>query len=432
MFGLIVLVALTLLFTALPAFGQEAEQGLQSTLTYQNAEGERVPAAGVTIVVTDESGAEIGSATSDDAGAILIPVPTPGDYVASVDVDSLPEGISLRDPDRASLDVEVRSGEMRNVLFALVEGEGGVPASEGSGTASASLFFGLLFEGIKFGLIIAMCSVGLSLIYGTTGLTNFAHGELVAFGALVALALDIFGMPMLIAGPIAIVATAAFGAANEQLVWKPLRHRGTGLVSMLVISIGLSILLRYLYLYQAGGRRIRYSQFSLQTGIDVGPITIVPREIWIIVISVIALVIVAIGVKQTKIGKAMRAVSDNRDLAESSGIDVERVIMVVWVAGGALAGLGGVLLGLDQGVRWDMGSELLLLMFAAVTLGGLGTAYGPLLGGLVIGVFVNISTTPIGGFALPPELKNVGALFVLVVILLVRPQGILGQRERIG
>jgi len=322
---------------------------------------------------------------------------------------------------------------MRNVLFALVEGEGGVSTdSSGSGTASASLFLGLLFEGVKFGLIIAMCSVGLSLIFGTTGLTNFAHGELVAFGALVTLALNVFGVHVLVAAPIGVAATGLFGAANELLLWKPLRRRGTGLIAMLVISIGVSIFLRYTYLYQAGGRRARYTEYSLQTGIEFGPITVVPRELWIIAISVLALVVVAVGVKQTKIGKAMRAVSDNRDLAESSGIDVERVILVVWTVGGALAGLGGVLLGLDQGIRWDMGSELLLLMFAAVTLGGLGTAYGPLLGGLIIGVFVNLSTTPIGGFALPPELKNVGALFVLVVILLVRPQGILGQKERIG
>ncbi len=96
------------------------------------------------------------------------------------------------------------------------------------------------------------------------------------------------------------------------------------------------------------------------------------------------------------------------------------------------AGLGGVLFGLDQGVSWDMGFELLLLMFAAVTLGGLGTAYGPLLGSLLIGLLVNVSTVQFGGRGLPTELKNVGALLVLVLILLVRPQGLLGRKERIG
>ncbi len=197
---------------------------------------------------------------------------------------------------------------------------------------------------------------------------------------------------------------------------------------MLVISIGLSILVRYFILWQFEGFRKSYDQYSLQTdGVTIGPVTIVPREIATIVISVLVLVGVALVVQRTRLGKAMRAVSDNKDLAESSGIDVERVIQVVWVSGAGLAGLGGILFGLDQQVKWDMGFDLLLLMFAATTLGGLGTAYGALVGSIIVGLFVQLSTLVVA-----PELKSVGALLVLVIILLVRPQGILGQRERIG
>jgi len=123
----------------------------------------------------------------------------------------------------------------------------------------------------------------------------------------------------------------------------------------------------------------------------------------------------------------MRAVADNRDLAESSGIDVERVTRWVWVAGSALAGLGGVLFGVTESFGWDSGFRVLLLMFAGVTLGGLGTAYGALIGSLVIGVFIQVST-----LVIPTDMKNVGALIALVVILLVRPQGLLGRPERIG
>ncbi len=122
----------------------------------------------------------------------------------------------------------------------------------------------------------------------------------------------------------------------------------------------------------------------------------------------------------------MRAVADNRDLAESSGIDVQRVITTIWVAGGSLAALGGVFLGLDQ-VKWDFGWRILLLLFASVVLGGLGTAYGALAGALVVGLAINLST-----LVFDAELKNMWALALLVVILLFRPQGILGQRERIG
>jgi neutral amino acid transport system permease protein len=130
---------------------------------------------------------------------------------------------------------------------------------------------------------------------------------------------------------------------------------------------------------------------------------------------------------KTKIGKAMRAVADNGALASSSGIDTQRVILFVWVFGAALAALGGTLLGLTEAVRWDSGFLLLLLMFAGVTLGGLGTAYGALLGSLIVGIFVQVSTLWIS-----TELKNVGALAILIVILLVRPTGLLGRRERIG
>ncbi len=424
---LAVLGALVLASSA--ALAQEAE-GVRSTLAYNDESGTRVPAVGVEVEVLDDTGAVVGTGTSDDAGAIDIDVPGPGIYLVQLVTETLPDGVTPKDAESSARTIEVRAGERRAALFPLVQGEG-----VSSGGSAGAEFAQLLFDGVKFGMIIAMCSIGLSLIYGTTGLTNFAHGELVAFGALFALMLndpDVLGLHIVPAGMLAVVATALAGGANERFLWRPLRRRGTGLIAMLVISIGLSILVRYLFVYQAGGRRERYSQYALQKGIDLGPITVVPRELWVIGLALVALVAVATAIKSTRIGKAMRAVSDNRDLAESSGIDVERVILTVWIVGGSLAGLGGVLFGLDQGVSWDMGSELLLLMFAAVTLGGLGTAYGPLLGSLIIGLLVNVSTLHISGNGLPTELKNVGALLVLILILLLRPQGLLGQRERIG
>jgi branched-chain amino acid transport system permease protein len=131
--------------------------------------------------------------------------------------------------------------------------------------------------------------------------------------------------------------------------------------------------------------------------------------------------------QRTRTGKAIRAVSDNRDLAESSGIDVSRVILNVWLLAGGLAALGGVFFGLAQLVSWDMGFRLLLLMFAAVILGGLGTAYGVIAGSLVVGIVAQVST-----LWFPVELQNAWALLVLILVLLVRPQGIFGQRERVG
>lgn len=411
-----------------PVHAGAQDSGFTGTITVEDANGDRIPAQDVRFVVEQE-GVVVAEGVTDADGVFLIPVEA-GTYDVSVDTATLPTGASLRNPDRAQLtDLTINDGQLRNVLFPLL-GDGVTIDTGNTGDGLGTRALRLAIDGLIFGLIIAMCAIGLSLIFGTTGLTNFAHGELVTIGALGALLFnssDGFGFHVLIAGFIAVLIAATAGGFNERYLWRPLRRRGTGLIAMLVISIGLSILGRYLLLYLAGGNRSFYEQFNLQTPYEIGPLAIVPRDLWIISLSVITLVLVALAVQRTKIGKAMRAVADNRDLAESSGIDVERVILVVWIAGGALAGFGGVLFGLNQGIRWDMGFELLLLMFAAVTLGGLGTAYGPLFGSLVVGLFINLST-----LVVPPEVKNVGALLILVVILLVRPQGLFGQRERIG
>jgi branched-chain amino acid transport system permease protein len=180
-----------------------------------------------------------------------------------------------------------------------------------------------------------------------------------------------------------------------------------------------------LYIFRGDPRS--YGQYAIQNGIAIGPILLPAKDLWSIGISVLMLLAVGLTLQKTKVGKAMRAVSDNRDLAESSGIDVQRVILVVWAVGSGLAGLGGVLWGLGESVSWLMGFRLLLLIFAGVILGGLGTAYGALVGSIVVGVFIQMST-----LVIPTELKNVGALAMLVVILVVRPQGIMGRPERIG
>ncbi len=421
--SLVLVMALLLGFWSGTAAAQDDEPGFRGTLTATPEEGDRFPVEGVRVVLTAD-GAEVGEATSGADGTWFIAAEA-GSYNVAVDTSTFAEGISLKDPEATSRDLELSPGQSRNVLFALIEGEGGAAPNVKSDLERIP---GLVKDGLIFGLIIAMSSIGLSLIFGTTGLTNFAHGELVTFGAVTALGLNKAGLHILLAGLIAVPLTAAVGAGNEVGLWRPLRRRGSGLIAMLVISIGLSILARYLVLYFVGGRRETYNQFALQTdGYDLLGFRIVNREIWIIIISMTVLLAVAFAVNKTKTGKAMRAVADNRDLAESSGIDVERVILTIWIAGAGLAGLGGILFGLNQGVSWNMGFELLLLMFAAVTLGGLGTAYGPLLGSLVVGLFINLSTLIVSS-----EIKNVGALLILGVILLVRPQGILGRGERIG
>ena len=206
-----------------------------------------------------------------------------------------------------------------------------------------------------------------------------------------------------------------------------MRKKSAGLIQMFIISIGLSLLLRHLILTFFGSRRSQYSQYTVQETLDIGPIRITPRDLVVTGLSLLVLFGVAYMLQRTRIGKATRAVSDNTDLAEASGIDVNRVILTVWVAGGGLAALGGVFYGLTQAVYWDMGFNLLLLMFAGVILGGLGSAYGAMVGSFVVGLVAQLST-----LWFPVELQNAWALLALIVVLLVRPQGILGRAERAG
>lgn len=404
--------------------GSLGGQVVRGTLGYDDEEGEEVPVEGIAVTVASQDGAFSRRATTDEDGRFAVPVPGPGSYVATIDPDSIPDDLSLRDEERTELSFDLGPGQSRSVLFPLVSGEGG----QGS-DPFVDRFLRLGVEGVKFGLIIAICAVGLSLIFGTTGLTNFAHGEMVTYGALIAYLFNVtIGWPMLVAGPLAVAVGVATGFLIDRAFWRPLHRRGTGLVAMLVITIGLGLLIRYVFLYQFQGRTRTYADYQLQRqGLDLGPVTIVPRDLATIGLSTVVLVLVAVFLQRTRVGKAMRAVADNRDLAESSGIDVERVVGYVWASGAGLAALGGILLGLSEQVSWVMGFQLLLLMFAGVTLGGLGTAYGALVGGLVVGLFVQLSTLWIA-----PELKNVGALVILIVVLLVRPQGILGQPERVG
>jgi len=144
-------------------------------------------------------------------------------------------------------------------------------------------------------------------------------------------------------------------------------------------------------------------------------------------VALAVLVVVSFTLAKTRIGKATRAVADNPALAASSGINVDRVITFVWVLGTALAGLSGVLLGIRQQVDFQMGFLLLLLVFTAVTLGGLGTIWGAMIGAIIVGLFIELST-----LVIPSELKNVGALGILILVLLIRPQGILGRAQRVG
>jgi len=377
------------------------------------------PVGGVVIVVTDDSDEEVDEIETNEDGKATITLPGEGQFTATLDLDSLDEDVGLPREGRDAISIDPNRARILN--FTLGDRE----------RASSSTWDKvpqLIFNGFSFGLVIAITSVGLSLIYGTTGLVNFSHSEHVTWGAIVAWWINVdHDLHIIPAALIAIAIGAASGAIVNRLVWSRLRSRGMSLVAMMIVSIGLSLAARSLLQLLFGGVFRPYRQFYRQDGIDIGPITTTPKILWMIALIIVVIVAIASLLQYTRIGKAMRAVADNGDLAASSGIDVDRVILFVWAIGGGLAALGGILFGLQQQVQFEMGFRLLLLMFAGITLGGLGTAYGALVGSFVVGMFIEVST-----LVVPTELKNVGALLVLVVVLLVRPQGILGRAERIG
>ena len=379
-----------------------------------------VPIEGARITVVGRNGEDAGEAETDSAGRFRIPLAGEGTYTATLDEGSLPDGVSVADGG-GRIEFSLGPGQSRTLLFEL---NAATRRTEGKG----DLFLQALVDGTYFGLLLALASVGLSLIYGTTGLVNFAHGELVTMGAIFAYWFNqSLGWPLILSGVLAVAATGAVGWLLDAGFWGPLRRRGTGNTALMVISIGLALAVLNLYLYVFGGRTRPYADYRAQAAIDFGTVSLPPKRIIGALLCVFFLVAVATALQRTRTGKAMRAISDSPDLAASSGINVDRVIRFVWLFGAGLAALGGILFSLSQDVNFEQGSSMLLLLFAAITLGGLGAAYGALIGGFVIGLFVSVSAVWV-----PTELKNVGALVVLILVLLVRPQGILGTRERIG
>ncbi|MSO32623.1 MAG: branched-chain amino acid ABC transporter permease [Ilumatobacteraceae bacterium] len=405
-----------------------AEEGLLIIASVQNQTvdagvSQKQPVAGVTITVTTPAGAMIGTGVTDVAGLISFPIPARDNYVVTLDIATLPNGFTMIDAAK-SISIVNKDDFTTTVKRATF--------FTGSSNTSAQTLLNRMIQrgadGLRLGLVIAMCAVGLSLIFGTTGLTNFAHGEMVTFGGLMAFLMNVtMGIPLLISAPIVVALGGLFGLALNIFIFGKLRRRGVGLISQLVVSVGLSIVLRNMYLYQFGGRTKPLNDYSAQTVMRLGPTSITPRDLTTAVLSLLVLVAVALFIQKSRTGKAIRAVSDNPTLASSTGIDTQRIIRIVWFAGGALAALGGIFRGLDEQVGFEMGSRLVFLMFAAITLGGLGSAFGALVGGVLVGILVEMAS-----LVVPAELKNAPALLILIIVLVLRPQGILGRKQRVG
>jgi branched-chain amino acid transport system permease protein len=401
------------------AQGQPVPKTVAGRLVNSADNGKPVPDVTIT-VTTSDGGTFTGKTKSDGSFSIAIKA-APGPVKVKLDESTLPEGVKMR-AGASTVNTLVSTLSILNTTFLIGPDNRHVESKW-------SRVPGLIYSGLLFGLIIALASLGLSMVFGTTGLTNFAHGELVTFGALFTYWFNVkIGMPFVLAAVVTVIVAAGFGWFQDRILWRPLRRRGTGLIAMMIVTIGLQFFLRNVYQYFTAGRLLNYQEYLTPNGHNVGSLfTYTDRDVVVAAVCILALATALLGLSYTRLGRATRAVADNPGLASATGINVNRVISIVWIVGTALAALSGVFLGFEEGVSYQIGQLVLLLLFASCCVGGLGSVWGAVVGSLIIGVLIDLSTLFISA-----DLKNAGALLLLIMILLLRPQGLLGRRERIG
>ncbi len=415
--------------SAIPAAADEVNVDQYDYIFSGNVKYNDEPLEDVTINVS--GGGYDEDVQTDADGKWKVGVPEKEKYDITLIEATLPEGVIVSEEGSERVTISAKG--------ATIEAEFGLTSNKsvnfflGEGVREVTSIFDQFVErvinGLNFGLMLALASIGLSLIFGTTGIANFAHAEMVTFGAVITLTFGVhLAFPIWIAIPIALILTGLVGWLQDVAMWKPLRKRGFSIVQLMIVSIGLSLALRYVYQFFYGGGTYQLPNPGSTKIQLLGPIALSITDMVSMGVSIVVLVGVAYWLMKTKTGKATRAIADNSALAKASGIDVDRVVRLIWIFGSVLAGLSGILWAYFRpGIKWDMGWQILLLVFAAVVLGGLGTAFGALVGSIIVGLLVEVSTLWV-----PSDIKYVGALSILIVVLLFKPQGLLGRRERVG
>lgn len=284
----------------------------------------------------------------------------------------------------------------------------------------------LIFNGLVTGSVFAVGAIGASLVWGVLRIGNFAHGDYMALGAFTAFVFNVLlGQNLVLSALAGIALTSIFAVIAHQLVLKPMR--GRGLTSVFIVTIGLAFLMRnsLFLIFGSGARSFSLNQADVYV---VGSLRMSPGQLITIAAAILAIGFVAWLLSSTNIGRSMRAVAENSDLAAVTGVNTDRLATVTWLITGALAGLAGICMGLVQGTfDASFGAYTLFLIFTAVVLGGIGSAYGALGGGLALGLVMEVSTWD--GFfgGLDPRYKLVLAFFVLILMLLLRPEGLFGK-----
>lgn len=284
----------------------------------------------------------------------------------------------------------------------------------------------LLVNGIIAASIFIPIGIGFSIIYGTTRFFHFAHGVVFTLGAYFTFLFKVWlGQPLLISIPLAVLLCTAIGCLMEVSIYRPLRRKGASSLVLLLASLGIYIVLQNVIsmVFTDETRTIRSG--AVKEGFNIFGARITPIQILIVCVSVGLVVAVWSLLKYTKLGKAMRAVANNPELAKVSGIDSNRVILCTFAIGSALAGIAGILVSLDVDMTPTMGMNALMMAIVAVIIGGVGSIPGVALGALLLGIAQHL-----GVWKLPSQWQDAIAFFVLIAFLLLRPQGFFGRRVK--
>ncbi len=280
-----------------------------------------------------------------------------------------------------------------------------------------------LLNGLLAGCIYALFAMGLTLIYGVLNFVNFAHGELIMWGAffLFLFTGSPFNLPLSIGLVPALACTAMLGMLMDRAVFRRLRRANR--LTLLIAAMGLSFFLRNAAQF-FWGAEVRTYGTEVVRGLRFAGLSITPHQIAIMMVSVLCVLFLYVLFFRSRLGKSMRALSDNLDLARICGIDTNRAILAAWIISSVLAGVGGILLALDTNLHTEMGIINLIKALAATLIGGVGNLWGALLGGLLIGLAENLAVLFIS-----PGYKDAVAFLIMVFILLVRPYVITGERS---
>jgi branched-chain amino acid transport system permease protein len=288
---------------------------------------------------------------------------------------------------------------------------------------SAPYLLQYLVSGLTLGSIYGMIALGFTLIHNATGIVNFAQGEFVAYGALIAISCSgAFGLPMPLAVLIAVAAVTLLGAALERVAIRPARR--SSVITLIMITVGASILLRGIAMKLWGPDALPMRHFSGETPMQFAGASVLPQHVWVMGIVVVTMVLLWLLGDKTQLGKAMRACAMDQEAAQLVGIPAARMVTLSFALSGLLGGLAGAIVApLAMGL-YDMGIMLGLKGFSAAILGGMGNPVGAVLGGVVLGVLESI------GAGVRSEFKDAIAFGVMLVVLLAKPTGLLGRRAR--